>query len=309
MKNLTELTSAYLNHCQFRKELDPKTLKAYRIDLRQFASFMQDFEEPFSKSSLESYLLHLHSRFRPRTTKRKIASIKAFFRYLCFEDILEQDPFLRIDLHFREPKVLPRIIPRHVIHAFLSALYGQLSQPLTALQKKNLLRDIAVTELLFATGSRISELCTLRAEQVDLDGHSLLFHGKGAKERILQIENPEVILALTNYKEAFSKEIERCGWFFINRCGSRLSEQSVRHMLRKYASLASIPIHITPHMFRHSFATFLLEEEVDIRYIQKMLGHSSITTTEIYTHVAMNKQRDILKSRHPRNSLHFALYK
>ena len=133
-----------------------------------------------------------------------------------------------------------------------------------------------------------------------------MFYGKGAKERILQIENPEVIMALTNYREAFSEEIDNCGWFFINRSGRRLSEQSVRHMLRKYASLASIPMHITPHMFRHSFATFLLEEEVDIRYIQKMLGHSSITTTEIYTHVAMNKQRDILKARHPRNSLHFA---
>ncbi|HIY30712.1 MAG TPA: tyrosine-type recombinase/integrase [Candidatus Mediterraneibacter avicola] len=306
MKNLTELSSAYLNYCQYRKELDPKTLKAYRIDLRQFTSFMQDFQDPFSKSSLEAYLMHLHSSFRPRTTKRKIASVKAFFHYLSFEDILEQDPFLKIDLHFREPKVLPRIIPRHIIQAFLTELYGRLQQPLTAFQKKNLLRDIAVTELLFATGSRISELCTLRTDQVDLDGHSLLFHGKGAKERILQIENPEVIMALTNYREAFSEEIDNCGWFFINRSGRRLSEQSVRHMLRKYASLASIPMHITPHMFRHSFATFLLEEEVDIRYIQKMLGHSSITTTEIYTHVAMNKQRDILKARHPRNSLHFA---
>ena len=307
MKNLTELTSAYLTCCEYRKELDPKTLKAYRIDLRQFTEFMEDCEDPFVKTSLNGYITHLHRQYKPRTTKRKIASLKAFFHYLVFEDILTTDPFSRIDLQFREPQKLPRIIPRHTIQTFLSSLYEKQREPMTRLQEKTLCRDIAVTELLFATGSRISELCTLTPEQVDLQSHSLLFHGKGAKERILQIENPEVLLALSNYISAFSPEIREGGWFFVNRFGRRLTEQSVRLMLRKYASLASIGLHITPHMFRHSFATFLLEEDVDIRYIQKMLGHSSITTTEIYTHVAMNKQKDILKTKHPRNSLHLSL--
>ncbi|HJA66718.1 MAG TPA: tyrosine-type recombinase/integrase [Candidatus Mediterraneibacter cottocaccae] len=309
MKNLTELTATYLTYCQYRKELDPKTLKAYRIDLGQFAEFMEAYGDPFARDSLNDYVTSLHRQFRPRTTKRKIASIKAFCHYLEFEDILNQNPFSRIDLQFREPQKLPRIIPRHTIQTFLSTLYERQREPMTVLQEKTLCRDIAVTELLFATGSRISELCTLTPEQVDMQNHSLLFHGKGAKERILQIENPEVILALSNYIHAFSSEIREGRWFFVNRFGRRLTEQSVRLMLRKYASLASISLHITPHMFRHSFATFLLEEDVDIRYIQKMLGHSSITTTEIYTHVAMSKQKDILKTKHPRNSLHFSLDK
>lgn len=126
-------------------------------------------------------------------------------------------------------------------------------------------------------------------------------YGKGAKERILQIGNPEVISALELYHEAFKKDIFDCGYFFVNRIQHKLSDQFVRYMINQYAALAGISQHITPHMFRHSFATLLLEQEVDIRYIQRMLGHSSISTTEIYTHVSNTKQKEILVHKHTRN--------
>ena len=127
--------------------------------------------------------------------------------------------------------------------------------------------------------------------------------GKGAKERMLQIGNKCVLSALQVYRDSFEYQIIKSNAFFVNRLGNQLSEQSVRFMIVKYAAAAGIDLHITPHMFRHSFATFLLEEDVDIRYIQRLLGHSSITTTQIYTHVTAKKERDILLSKHPRNKL------
>ncbi|MDE6634983.1 MAG: tyrosine-type recombinase/integrase, partial [Lachnospiraceae bacterium] len=125
-------------------------------------------------------------------------------------------------------------------------------------------------------------------------------HGKGSKERRIQLANTDVIVILESYKSEFSAAIRHCNNFFVNQSGRPLSEQSVRRMINKYTNIAGIDQHITPHMFRHTFATSLLEADVDIRYIQEMLGHSSINITEIYTHVAVAKQRDILMTKHPR---------
>ena len=122
---------------------------------------------------------------------------------------------------------------------------------------------------------------------------------------MMQIGNPDVINALAKYYSMNFNPIRASGYFFLNRDNNRLSEQSVREAINKYSKLAGIDQHITPHMFRHSFATYLLEENVDIRYIQHMLGHSSIQTTEIYTHVSMKKQKSILVSKHPRNKFSF----
>lgn len=303
MQTLETITKQYLNYCKVHKNLDSKTIKAYRIDLEQFLSIIPVTELPVDKETLMLYLSKIHEMYQPRTVKRKIASVKALFHYLEYEEIIENNPFNKIDLTFRQPKRLPKTIPANVIQTFLTTLYKEKTNAKTLYQQKCIIRDIAVMELLFATGMRISELCSLKQENLDLENKTVLIFGKGAKERMLQIGNDEVITALTIYKTYFSDELSQTDWLFVNRLQNRLSEQSVRYMINHYVSTAGIEMHITPHMFRHSFATLLLEADVDIRYIQKMLGHSSITTTQIYTSVSMNKQKEILEVKHPRNGM------
>lgn len=303
MNTLNNYITTYLDYCEFRKHLNAKTLKAYTIDLKQYSLFCTSINSttPLKYNTIDQFLTFLHKQYKPKTIKRKIASLKAFFHHLEYTNILSPTPFLKLDTHFREPKLLPRIIPAHTIQKFLNTLYSQKEQAPTEYQRNCCIRDIAVIELLFATGMRISELCSLRPENMDFTNNTILIYGKGSKERILQIGNPDVLSALSLYKDTFQKNIEICGYFFVNRLQHRLSSQSVRYMINYYTNLAGIEQHITPHMFRHSFATLLLEQDVDIRYIQKILGHSSINTTEIYTHVSNVKQKEILFHKHPRN--------
>lgn len=296
--------SEYLTYCEYQKGLSSKTLKAYRIDLQQFGSFMKSTDGDLSRTNLNCFITFLHRQYKPKSIKRKIASIKAFCSHLEFEELVEENPFTRIRTKIQEPFILPRTIPLSTIEAILVSAYQQKDQPgQTHCQLETTLRDIAVLELLFATGIRVSELCLLKRKDVNLAQGEVIIYGKGSKERILQIENTTVLKAIQTYYDAFRIIIESTGYFFLNRLNRQLSEQSVRLIINKYAKMAKIDLHITPHMFRHSFATLLLEEDVDIRYIQKLLGHSSITTTQIYTHVASKKQRDILLLKHPRNKI------
>lgn len=301
MSDLQTHIKNYLKYCEYQKRLDEKTLKAYRIDLRQFSEQCCSIEiSDITPEILETYIAKLHQQYQPKTVKRKIASLKALFHYLEYKEIIDKNPFCKIQVRFREPVKLPKTIPLNTVELFLSTIYKQRANAKTDYQKKNALRDAAAIELLFATGMRISELCTLGNNDVNLYDGSILIYGKGDKERRIQIGNNAVIRILEEYKNAFHTEIEICKHFFANQSGKAMSDQTVRRMINKYASLAAIELHITPHMFRHTFATSLLEADVDIRYIQEMLGHSSINVTEIYTHVAVSKQRDILTTKHPR---------
>lgn len=305
MNNLQNHIENYLNYCQHQKQLDSKTLKAYRIDLTQFSNAMTTENlYNITPSILEQYISLLHEKYKPKTVKRKIASIRAFFQHLEYKEIIEHNPFHKIQIKFREPFILPKTIPLHIVESFLSIIYRQHSIAKTEHQKKCTLRDIAVIELLFATGMRISELCTLKPNDINLYDKTILIYGKGAKERRLQVGNDDVIEILKEYKDVYHNEISNCQRFFATPSGNSLSDQSIRRMIKKYVNLASIDMHITPHMFRHTFATSLLEADVDIRYIQEMLGHSSINVTEIYTHVTLSKQREILTTKHPRNQFH-----
>lgn len=303
MNTLRNYISEYIEYCEYRKRLDSKTLKAYKIDLKQFEIFCTDLSDCFAKNVVDDFITNLHKQYKPKTVKRKIASLKAFFHHMEYKELLNENPFTKLDIRFREAKLLPKTIPFHTIQTFLSTLYAQKELAESEYQLRCYIRDIAVIELLFATGMRISELCSLKPSDIDFESNSILIYGKGAKERIIQLGNQEVISALILYQETFKKDIEVCGYFFVNRLQHKLSDQSVRFMINHYAELSGISQHITPHMFRHSFATLLLEQDVDIRYIQTMLGHSSISTTEIYTHVSSTKQKDILVNKHPRNQM------
>lgn len=301
MRNYTEITSEYLNFCRYQKGLNPKTIKAYTIDLRQYYEFnLGSNYDWFEKVALNEYIYELHKQYKPKTAKRKIACLKAFFHYLELEEILEINPFNKIQTKFQEPFVLPRTIPLKTIKKLLKTVYKEKDKPMSDYRKSVVLRDIAMFEIMFATGMRISEICSLKNNDVDLKNKMIRVYGKGSKERLIQIENIDVINALKEYKK---RTHSKTNYFFTNKLDNRLSEQSVRFMINHYVKLAGIDMHITPHMFRHSFATLLLEEDVDIRYIQQLLGHSSITTTQIYTHISMKKQRNILAKKHPRNKL------
>lgn len=292
--------TAYLRYCSEQRTLSSKTIKAYQTDLLQFAEFSAG---TYNKNAIINYIAYLHRQFKPKTAKRKIAALKAFTHYLMTQEIIDTNPFDKIDTSFREPAVLPKVIPMNIIGKILANAYSNLQQCGTEFSRKNALRNIAVLELLFATGARVSEICTLTPESVDLINHTIKIFGKGSRERIIQIENPDVLKALNRYYDTFRDDISKSGFFFVNKLHGRLTEQSVRVMINNQAAAIGYEKHITPHMFRHSFATLLLEEDVDIRYIQKILGHSSIATTQIYTHVSMAKQKQILSVKHPRNKI------
>ena len=303
MNTLVEQINYYLNYCKYQKKLDEKTLKAYRIDLTQFAAYFERELEPLTKSCISLYIQVLHQKYKPKTVKRKIACIRAFVNYLEFDEQIETNPISKIRLEFREPTTLPKSLPLKTIRKLIQTAHHSLGKKQSAFQYNMGLRNTAVLELLFATGLRVSELCAIKATDIDLKNGYLKVWGKGSKERIIFISNQEALSVLRKYKVAFLKQIESTGWFFINRLSRKLTEQSVRDIILSYSELAKIPEHITPHMLRHSFATLMLEEDVDIRYIQSILGHSSISTTQIYTYVSLGKQKNIMRKKHPRNRI------
>lgn len=299
MLDLSNSLERYLEYCHYQKGLTKKTCKAYRIDLTQFICFFHENGMELSKVLLSAYITELHKSYQPKSARRKIASLKAYFNYLEYEEVLADNPLSKMKIKFKEPFILPKTIPLDLIQQLLTSAYQSAREGVSQMA----LRDIAVLEMLFATGIRVSELCSLKIDDIDLVSGIIKIYGKGSKERIVQIGNQDVIAIFNAYVNAYNAIIQQTGYFFVNRLKRRLSEQSVRTIINHYAKACKSPLHITPHMFRHSFATLLLEEEVDIRYIQHLLGHSSITTTQIYTHVTSAKQRNILETKHPRNKM------
>lgn len=300
--NISAEAVKYLEYCRYRKELNRNTLKAYGIDLKQYAAFIG--EDGLAKDRIEEYITKLHKDYKQKTIKRKIACIRAFYKYLEEEEILkEPNPFSRIKVKFRESEVLPRIIPRGDIEKLLNSMYERLDRTGDSCGKCSIYRDLSVVELFFATGVRVYELSNLKKQNVDLSSGIIMIMGKGSRERCVQIGNEDVQKLLRTYYEHNRERIEQSGYFFVNRRGTRFTEQSIRNMIRRYTKLSGLSIHITPHMFRHSCATYLLEEGVDIMYIQNILGHGSIKTTQIYLYITCGKQMEILKQMHPRNKM------
>lgn len=189
MNTLNDYISEYIEYCEYRKRLDIKTLKAYRIDLKQYTNYCLDLSDCFGKNVVDNFITSLHKNYKPKTVKRKIASLKAFFHYMEYKEILTENPFAKLDIRFREARLLPRTIPFHSIQVFLSTLYAQKEQAESEYKHRCCIRDIAVIELLFATGMRISELCSLKPSDIDLESNNILIYGKGAKERVIQIGN------------------------------------------------------------------------------------------------------------------------
>ena len=291
----------FLQYCREQKRLDPKTVKAYRIDVAQFLSFLkQDGGKPVSKESVRAYISQLNQRFKPRSVKRKIAAIKAFVSYAVEEGCLAENPFFALRISHPKSLTLPRTIPLNFIREMLREAYSRIDSTKTTTQRLHSIRDAALLELLFATGMRISEVCGLQEKDLDLTEGIIFVRGKGNRERIVELANRDVLNILSRYQQEKSAE---SGHFFLNNRGKPLSDQSARRIIKGIAKAVDPSRHVTPHMLRHSFATLLLEEDVDIRYIQTILGHSSISTTQIYAYVSSQKRRAILTDKHPRNKI------
>ena len=301
MKTLPKSIADYLESGKYERKLSSDTLKAYRIDLRQFSEFVNGTWP--DRDLLSNYIKHLNQNFAPRSVKRKLASIRAFYHELKLDGALEENPFDKLHIRIQSPKQLPRTIPNQIIHDLLQCAYAAYSP-----NCRNILRDIMVLELLFSTGLRVSELCALSKDTFLLDDNKLclLINGKGSKERILQIVTPELLKLVRIYCREFQTEIQAQGFILFNHRGKPLSPSSVRRIIQKYLSMIGVEYHVTPHMFRHTFATSLLEAGVDIRYIQSLLGHCSISTTQIYTHVTTVQQTLLLAEKHPRGKMTFS---
>ena len=300
--HLPELITWYLEMSKHEKRLSSHTIKAYQIDLNQFLCFVSN--RKVNKELLSQYIKYLNSHLSPRTAKRKLASLHAFYHELEFNDQLDYNPFEKLRVRIHTPKQLPRTIPEHIVRRLLKEAYHDYSADMPWV-----LRDIVVLELLFSTGVRVSELCEL-TEQTFLfkeEGLQMIIHGKGDKERVLEIESSELLHLIKQYHTSFFKQIHRHNRILINNHGNPLTPQSVRRIIKKYTDRLHISLSITPHMFRHTFATSLLDAGVDIRYIQSLLGHSSISTTQIYTHVTTKRQAILLSENHPRNKMSFTL--
>ncbi|WP_347969745.1 tyrosine-type recombinase/integrase [Faecalibacillus intestinalis] len=296
---LEKQLESYYEDCEFRKRLNEKTIKAYTIDLNQYLEFITTTE--INQKIINEYIHYLNKKYlKYKTIKRKIASVKAFYSYLEYEEIIDYSPFNKIKTKIKEPKLLPKTIQKDYIDKIIHLLLKDLKNSKTEFQKKISLRNITLISVMFSTGIRVSELCNIKLKDIDLLEKKLKIFGKGSKERILYLGNSNVVQLCQMYL-TYNNTCKKNEYFFLNKFNKKLSEQTVRILLKKIESELELSTHITPHMFRHTFATTLLEKGVDIRYIQNILGHSSISTTQIDTYVTYSKQKEILTNKNPIN--------
>ena len=299
-QRVTTVIEDFLWHCEFEKKLDRKTLNAYKADLSQFVNNIGDLNiSEVTKDVLRKYLQTI-SHFRHKTIKRKIASLKAMLNYYEYENEWYNNPMRKMKIRMREPIRLPTVMSIEEVKSLFNIVYKQQRNCKQETFSYHMAtRNIAIVELLFASGMRVSELCDLRLCDIDMKQGCVRIIGKGNKERIVDISQKATLTAIKEWL----KEQGPCDSqypLFVNRLHNKLSTQSVRLLIKNLVSLTQIKKKITPHTFRHTYATLLLEEGVDITYIQHLLGHSSVVTTQIYTHVNLQKQYELLSKKHPR---------
>jgi len=298
MNRFDQAIQGYLTYCAEERKFSFHTLKAYRLDLHALRAFVPTTELDAVKRDTLREFLRTYAASKPRTVRRKLASVKSFFRYLAGENVIAIDPAQDL----RSGVKLGRPLPRTVSKAGIKNLIATAYRPAPGKRRKTIARhkrNAALIELLFCTGMRVSEISRLTLAAVNLSDDTILVDGKGSRERTIPIVSPELRRSLQAWLALRRRIALDVPFLFLNRAGRRLSEQSIRAVVRQ-AATASGCGRVTPHMFRHTLATQLLEEGVDLRHIQRLLGHSSIATTTIYAQVSDRAQRECLQLRHPR---------
>jgi len=283
----------FLKHCRSALTLAEHTLRAYKGDLKIAESYfgVQKDLESITKNNLRQYIRHLRKRcqYKESSIKRRIASLKLLFRWAKRESRIPANPFDTLDECIRLPRRLPRAIDR--AHANLLRTAVKITSDADDF---NALGRKTAIHVLLDTGIRIGELTGLKLEDVSLKSRCLKISGKGNRERLAYFLSATLYRSLSRYLAMRQRVESGNDTLFINANGRILTQQQIRESLCDTADTAGINRHITPHMLRHTCATQWLEAGLDIRYVQKLLGHQSISTTEIYTHVSDQGLREAL---------------
>lgn len=287
----------YRQYLKLEKSLSPNTQDAYLRDLEKLLHFLDGENKSFLDTTLDDlhrFAAGLHDiGIHPRSQARILSGVKSFFHFLVMADYLEGDPSELLE----GPKIgfkLPEVLTLDEIDLIISAV---------DLSKNEGQRNRAILETLYSCGLRVSELCNLKISDLYFEEGFIKVDGKGGKQRLVPI-SPRAIKEIKHWfidrnQGKIKKEFE--DYLFLARWGNRISRIMVFHMIKELASKAGITKNISPHTFRHSFATHLLEGGANLRAIQCMLGHESIATTELYTHIDRNRLRSEIIEHHPRN--------
>jgi integrase/recombinase XerC len=305
--------SRFIEHLRSERRLSPHTVRSYASDLKQFRQFLEEYDPRAARSprlagtlAIRAFLAHLHGKGTSRVSAgRKLASIRSFYRFLRADKGWAEDPAGPVKTP-RAPRRLPRMLTVEEAGALVEAPAGEPDTAGAGDRSRSgplaLSRDRAILELLYATGLRVGELVSLSIDDVDLSGRSLRVVGKGRKERIVPFGGPAE-RALRDYlrrsaaRRARGEEMA----LFVNLRGGRLTDRAVRDILDRWLRRASVDRKLSPHALRHSFATHLLDRGADLRTIQELLGHASLSTTQKYTHLGIEQILRVYRGSHPRS--------
>lgn len=288
------LLDSYLGYLRVERRLSDNTCESYKIDLIQFNTYIKNRVgnvkvEKISKEVLNDYILYLKDNYKESSYLRKVASLKSFNNYLISIDMPGNDYIELLEAKKRE-KRLPKYLSQNEIDDFLNNL---------DVTTNSEIRNKAMFETLYATGMRVSEIINIKVQDVNLENMTIRVEGKGKKQRIV-ILNETAVSSLENYMENARIQLmdELTDYLFLNQKGHKMTRQGFNYILKQKAKEVGI-VDISPHIFRHSIATHMLNNGGDLRLIQTLLGHANITTTEIYTHVSKKKVLEEYEKMHP----------
>lgn len=283
----------FLNYLKIEKDYSPHTLLNYHLDLEDFNKFLAgDNKEGMDIKGIDYFILRKFlgnlstKNLKKRTISRKISTLKSFFKFLLREGVVKNNPAISL-IYPKMEKNLPRFLTEEEVSKILKTPVNDDVFDL---------RDKAILEFLYSTGARVSEAAHLRIEGIDLIGGIVKVRGKGKKERLLPLGEP----AILTIKRYIDKRQDDCPYLFINQRLKRLSDRGLRNVIDKYIKKVSATLKVSPHTFRHSFATHLLNRGADLRSVQELLGHSSISTTQVYTHLTIDSLKKVYEKSHPR---------
>jgi len=289
------LLDQFIDHLWLEDGLSRNTLESYRRDLQLFADWLNKKSLSLAEAQqteIQQYLAVKFPTSKPRSISRLIASLRRFYRYALRENRIATDPTLQID----SPK-LPRSLPKSLTEEDVEALLAapDINQPLG-------LRDRAMLEILYASGLRVSELVGLKVTEVSLNEGVIRVTGKGSKTRLVPMGEEAVDWVLRYLKEARPEILQKrlSDSLFVTQRGESMTRQAFWYLIKRYAVRAGISKHLSPHVLRHAFATHLLNHGADLRVVQMLLGHADISTTQIYTHVARERLKQLHAVHHPR---------